>query len=165
MSAVRGSHPPLSGAGLTQRSGSNGGSQRLNHVAEGTRQTAEVVQCAGANGKSDDVGHAGVHPTKIPSLHPTDPEVGEGERPCLRELQACGDFTWSSGVESLGQKGFLADVESGCFGVEVLGLHPEPHEGPPLLLECLALGDSTDVSGAAALCGDCLVAASSLTCQ
>ena len=57
------------------------------------------------------------------------------------------------------------DVESGCFGVEVLELHLEPHGGLLLLLECLALGDSTDMSEAAALCGDCLVATGSLTCQ
>ena len=68
-------------------------------------------------------------------------------------------------VESLGQEGFFVDMELGHFRVEVLELHPEPHEGPPLLLERLALGDSTDVSGAAALCGDCLVTAGSLTCR
>ena len=49
-------------------------------------------------------------------------------------------------------------------GVEVLELRPEPRGGPLLLLEHLALGDSTDVSGAAALCGDCLVTTDSLTC-
>ena len=100
------------------------------------------------------------------SLHlcPADPEVGEGKRPCLQELQTCGDFAWSSKVKSLGQEGFLVDVESAHFRVDVLELHPEPQEGPSLLLECLALGDSTDISRAAALCGDCLVAASSLTC-
>ena len=89
--------------------------------------------------------------------------MGEGERPCLRELRACGDFAGSSGVDSLGQESFLADVESGHFGVEVLELCPEPHGGPLLLLVHLALGDSTDVSRATALCGDCLVAAGSLT--
>ena len=56
------------------------------------------------------------------------------------------------------------DVESGHFRVEVLELCPEPHWGPPLLLECLALGDSPDVSRAATLCGDCLITAGSLTC-
>ena len=109
----------------------------------------EGVQYAGANGMSG-VDHTTVHPA----------EVGEGKR-----LWACGDFTWSSRVDSLGQEGFLADIESGCFRVEVLELCPEPHGGPLLLLEHLALGDSTGVSEAAALCGDCLVTAGSLTCQ
>ena len=68
-------------------------------------------------------------------------------------------------VESLGQEGFLADVESGHFRIEVLELRPEPHWGPLLLLERLALGDSAGVSEAAALCGDCLVADGSLTCR
>ena len=97
-------------------------------------------------------------------LHPAAPEAGEGKQPHLRELWACGDFTWSSGVDSLGQEGFLADVESRHFGVEVLELHLEPHGGPPLLLEHSALGDSTDVSRAAALHSDCLITAGSLTC-
>ena len=30
------------------------------------------------------------------------PEVGEGKQPCLQELRTCGDFAWSSGIESLG---------------------------------------------------------------
>ena len=90
--------------------------------------------------------------------------MGEGKQPHLQELWACRDFVWSSEVESLGQEGFLVDVESGHFRVEVLELCLEPHEGPPLLLEHLALGDSTDVSGAAILCGDCLVATGFLTC-
>ena len=98
-------------------------------------------------------------------LHPADPGVGEGERPCLQELRACGDFALSSGVDSLGQEGFLADVESGRFGVEVLELCLEPHWGLLLLLEHLALGNSTCVSEAATLCGDCLITASSLTCR
>ena len=46
----------------------------------------------------------------------------------------------------------------------MLELHPEPHWSLPLLLEHLALGNSTGVSEAAALCGDCLVANNSLTC-
>ena len=54
-------------------------------------------------------------PQRSLCLCPADPEAGEGERPCLRELRACGDFAWSSGVDSLGQEGFLADVESGHF--------------------------------------------------
>ena len=57
------------------------------------------------------------------------------------------------------------DIESVRFGVEVLELHLEPHWGQLLLLEHLALGDSAGVSEAAALCGDCLVAAGSLTCR
>ena len=98
-------------------------------------------------------------------LHPADPEAGEGEWLHLQKLRACGDFAWSSRVNSLGQEGFLADVESGHFGVEVLELCLEPRGGPLLLLEHLALGDSTGVSKAATLCGDCLVTTSSLTCQ
>ena len=43
-------------------------------------------------------------------------------------------------------------------------LCPEPHGALPLLLERLVLGDSTAVSGAAALCGDCLAVAGSLLC-
>ena len=53
----------------------------------------------------------------------------------------------------------------GCFGVEVLELHPMPHRGPLLLLEHLVLGDSTYVSRAATLCGDCLAAAGLLFYQ
>ena len=98
-------------------------------------------------------------------MHPADPVVGEGERPHLQELQAFGDFSWPFEVGSLEQEGFLAEVESGCFRVEVLELHPEPHWGLLFLLECLALGDSTGVSEAATLCGDCLVTMGSLTCQ
>ena len=56
------------------------------------------------------------------------------------------------------------DVESGCFGVEVLELCPKPCWGPLLLLECLALGDSAGASEAPTLFGDCLVTAGSLTC-
>ena len=91
--------------------------------------------------------------------------MGEGEQPCFLELQACGDFAWQSGVDSWGREDFLADVESGHFRVEVLELHPVPSGDPLLLLEHLVLGDSMDVSGTAALCGDCLAAASSLFCQ
>ena len=64
----------------------------------------------------------------------------------------------------MGQEGFLAKVESGCFGVEVLELRPDPRWGLLLLLERLALGDSTGVSEAATLGGDCLITAGSLTC-
>ena len=65
----------------------------------------------------------------------------------------------------MGQEGFLVDVESGNFGVEMLELCLEPCWGPLLLLEHLALGDSAGTSEAATLCGDCLVATSSLTCR
>ena len=99
-----------------------------------------------------------------PHLHPADPVAGEGEWLCFRELQAYGDFAWWSGVDSWGQEGFLADMESGHFRVEVLELRPVPHRGLLLLLECLVLGDSTDMSGAAAMHGDCLAATSSLSC-
>ena len=85
-------------------------------------------------------------------MHPADPAVGEGKQPRLQELRAFGGFAWSSGVDSLGQEGFLVDVESGCFGVEVLELRPEPRWGLLLLLEHLALGDSAGVSKAATLC-------------
>ena len=84
-------------------------------------------------------------------LRPADSAVGEGKRPHLQELRDLGDFSWPFKVGSLGQKGFLAKVESGHFGVEVLELRPNPHWGPLLLLECLALGDSTGVSEATAL--------------
>ena len=48
------------------------------------------------------------------------------------------ETAWASGVDSSGQEGFLADVESGCFRVEVLELCPKPRWGPLLLLEHLA---------------------------
>ena len=98
-------------------------------------------------------------------LHLADSAAGEGKWPCLQELRDFGDFSWLFEVGSLGWEGFLAEVESGRSGVEVLELHPDPHWGPLLLLERLALGDSAGVSEAAALCGDCLVAVDSLTCQ
>ena len=46
----------------------------------------------------------------------------------------------------------------------MLELRPEP-QVPLLLPEHLALGDSTGVAKVAALCGDCMVATGSLTCQ
>ena len=70
-------------------------------------------------------------PRRLLCLCPADPEVGESEWPHLQELWAWGDFAWSSGVDSLGQEGFLVDEELGCFRVEVLELRPEPREGPP----------------------------------
>ena len=57
-------------------------------------------------------------------LHPADPVVGEGERLCLGELRAFGDFSWLFEVGPLEQEGFLAEVESGHFRVEVLELCP-----------------------------------------
>ena len=77
-------------------------------------------------------------PQRFLHLHPADPAAGEGEWPHLQELHTCGDFAWASGVDSSGQEGFLADVESGCFRVEVLELCPKPRWGPLLLLEHLA---------------------------
>ena len=64
-------------------------------------------------------------------LHPNDSADGEGEQPRLRELRAQGDFSWLSEVGSLEQEGFLAEVEYGCFGVEVLELCPELQWGHP----------------------------------
>ena len=163
MPAVRGGRSPLSGTGLT----------RVVEVMEGASGSImslrEPIRLWKVSDMLEPMGRVmsavlESTPQRSLRLHPADPEAGEGKRPCLQELRAHGDFAWQSGVGSLGQEGFLADVESGCFGVEVLELHPEPHEGPPLLLECLALGDSKDVSGATTLCGDCLVAAGSLTC-
>ena len=83
---------------------------------------------------------------------------GEGEWLHLREPRALGDFSWPFEVGSLELEGFLAEVESGHFGVEVLELHPELRWGPPLLPEYLVLGDSMDGLGVTALGGDCLVA-------
>ena len=91
-----------------------------------------------------------------------DPVVGEGEQLHFLELWACGDFAWQFGVDSWGRGGVLANMESGCFGVEVLESHPVPRRGPLLLLEHLVLEDSMDMSRAAALCGDYLTAAGSL---
>ena len=154
----------MSGTGLTQGSGSNGGgNSSIMSLKEPVRlwKVSNMLELMGR------VVSTILESSLQRSLYlcPADPEVGEGEQPCLRELQACGHFAWSSGVDSFGQEGFLADVESGHFGVEVLELHLEPHWGPLLLLEHLALGDSTGVSEAAALCGDCLVATGSLTCR
>ena len=56
-------------------------------------------------------------------------------------------------------------MDLGHFAVEVLEPCPVPHGGPLLLLEHLVFGDSMAMSGAAALCGDCLAVASSLLCQ
>ena len=78
-------------------------------------------------------------------LHLADSAVGEGKWPHLQELRDFEDFSWPFDVGSLGQEGFLAEVESGHFGVEVLELCPNPHWEPLLLLEHLALGDSAGV--------------------
>ena len=67
-------------------------------------------------------------------------------------------------VGSLELGGFLAEVESGRFGVEVLELCPKLWWGLHLPLEHLVLGDSTAMSGAAALGGDFLDASDSLAC-
>ena len=55
-------------------------------------------------------------------------------------------------------EGFLAEVELGCFGVDMLELRPELQWGPPLPPEHLVLGDSKDRLGVAALGGDRFVA-------
>ena len=94
----------------------------------------------------------------------TDSADGEGECPCLQELRALRDFSWLSEVGSLKQEGFLAEVESGHFGVEVLELRPELWWGPPLLLEHLVLRDSTDRLGIITLGGGCFITSGSLAC-
>ena len=73
-------------------------------------------------------------------LHPADLAVAEGKWPHLQELQAFGDFSWPFEVGSLEQEGFLAEVESEHFGVEVLELHPEPHWGTALAARVFSLG-------------------------
>ena len=98
-------------------------------------------------------------------MHPADSAAGEGEQLCLQELRAFGDFFWLFDIGSLELEGFLAEVESGCFGVEVLELHPKLWWRSPLLLEHLVLGDSAGGSGVATLGGDCLDASGSLACQ
>ena len=49
----------------------------------------------------------------------------EGERPCLPEPRLLGDLSCSFRAGSLELEGFLAKVESGHFGVDVLELRPE----------------------------------------
>ena len=97
-------------------------------------------------------------------LGPTDSVDWEGEQLCLQEPQALGDFSWLFKVGSLEQEGFLAEVESGHFGVEVLELRPELRWGPPFPLECLVLGDPIDGLEVAALGGDCFITSGSLAC-
>ena len=58
-------------------------------------------------------------------LCPTDSVDGEGEWPCLQELQLLEDLSCSFGAGSLELEGFLAEVESGHFEVDVLELRPE----------------------------------------
>ena len=154
----------MSGTCLTQGSGSNGGGNgSITSLKEpvGLRKVSKMLELMGRVVSTV----LESSPQRSLHLHPADPEAGEGERPCLQELWTCRDFAWSSRVDSLGQEGFLADIESGHFRVEVLELCLEHHWGPLLLLEHLALGDSAGVSKAAALCRDCLVTAGSLTCQ
>ena len=76
-----------------------------------------------------------------------------------------GDFSWPFKVGSLELEGFLSEIESMHFGVEVLELCPEPLWGPPLPPECLVLGDSTDGLGVTAPGGDCFVTLGCLACQ
>ena len=58
-------------------------------------------------------------------LCPTDLADREGEQPHLQEPQLLGDLSFSFGAGSLELEGFLAEVESGHFGVDVLELCPE----------------------------------------
>ena len=83
----------------------------------------------------------------------------------LARTVTLGDFSWSFEVGSLELEGFLAEVESGHFGVDVLELHPELQRGLPLLLECLALGDSTAGFRVVALGGDRFVVLDCLACR
>ena len=59
------------------------------------------------------------------SLCPADLVDREREQPCLRELQLLEDLSCSFKASSLELEGFLAEVESGHFGVDVLEPHPE----------------------------------------
>ena len=83
----------------------------------------------------------------------------------MQESRLLGDFSWSFRVGSLELEGFLAEVESGHFRVDVLELHPELQWCLPLLLEHLALGDSAAGVGVAALGGDHLIALGCLACR
>ena len=76
-----------------------------------------------------------------------------------------GDFSWLFKVGSLEMEGFLAEVESGRFGVEVLELCPKLQWGLPLLLEHLVLGGTTGGLGVTILGEDCSVTSGSLDCQ
>ena len=98
-------------------------------------------------------------------LRPTDSADGEGERPCLREQQALGDFSCLLEASPLELEGFLVEVESGCFRVDMLELRPEPRLGLPLPPERLVLGNSTGGLGVTALGGDCFVTLGCLACQ
>ena len=95
----------------------------------------------------------------------TDSADGEGEWPHLREPQALGDFSCLLEAGPLELEGFLAEVELGHFGVDVLELRPKLQWGPPLLPEHLVLGDSTGRLGVAALGGDCFVTLGCLACR
>ena len=58
-------------------------------------------------------------------LCPSDLADGEGEQPHLQEPQLLGDLSCSFRTGSLELEGFLAEVESGHFGVYVFELRPE----------------------------------------
>ena len=53
-------------------------------------------------------------------LHPTDSVDGEGEQLCLWDPCALGDLSWPFEVGPLELEGFLVEVESGHFRVDVL---------------------------------------------
>ena len=91
--------------------------------------------------------------------------MGEGEWLRLREPRALGDFSYLFEAGPLELEGFLAEVESGHFGVDVLELCPKLQWGPPLPPERLILGDSTDGLGVAALGGDRFIALGCLACR
>ena len=95
----------------------------------------------------------------------SDSADGEGEWPCLQELQLLGDLSCSFGTGSLELEGFLAEVESGHFRVDVLEPRPELRSCPPLPPEHLGLGDSIAVFGIAAHGGDHFVVSDCLACR
>ena len=90
---------------------------------------------------------------------------GEGEWPHLQELRLLGDLSCSFRTGSLELEGFLAEVESGCFRVDVLEPHPELRWCLPLPLDHLVLGDYTAVCGIIACGGDCFMALDCLACR
>ena len=81
----------------------------------------EAIKCTGADGRVELSAWVSSVQTSF-HLHLTDSADGEGERPHLQELRPLGDFSWSFEVGSLELEGFLAEVESGHFGVDVLEL-------------------------------------------
>ena len=58
-------------------------------------------------------------------LCPFDSAGGVGDLPCLQEPRLLGDLSCSFGTCSLELEGFLAEVETGHFGVYVFELCPE----------------------------------------